>query len=147
MFQEILTISLTLGSLLLFCYWFRYACHLILAGATVRDYAEQTAAAHHLSFLEARGWLQQGVTEFGRVKNALDRDYAVLARLMAQAGEAQDGTERRMLAIHYSLMRAWYGATRSISASAARRALDEMSMVVAHLANSVGEAAAVSAAA
>jgi hypothetical protein len=52
-----------------------------------------------------------------------------------------------MLGINYRLMGTWYRLSRGFSAVAARRALQEMSMVVAHMANSVGEHAACAAAA
>jgi hypothetical protein len=82
-----------------------------------------------------------------QLKNMLDHDYAVLARLMNQAGDAHAGIERRMLAIHYRLAVIAYRASSRISASTARKALVEMSMVVAHFANCIGEAAASPAAA
>jgi hypothetical protein len=44
-------------------------------------------------------------------------------------------------------MGAWYGVSRRFSTTAACRALDEMSQVVAHLANAMGERAAAGAAA
>jgi hypothetical protein len=47
-----------------------------------------------------------------------------------------------MLAIHYRLMGVWYAVGSHVSPTAARQALEEMSMVVAHFANSIGEAAA-----
>jgi hypothetical protein len=57
------------------------------------------------------------------------------------------GIEARMLEINYRLMGAWYRVSSRFSTAAARRALDEMSMVVAYFANTMGEQAAVSAAA
>ena len=53
----------------------------------------------------------------------------------------------RMLAINYRVMRAWYGVSRGISTSTACRALEEMSQMVAHFANAMGERAAAGAAA
>jgi hypothetical protein len=44
-------------------------------------------------------------------------------------------------------MGAWYRVSSRFSTAAARRALDEMSMVVAYIANTMGERAALSAAA
>jgi len=44
-------------------------------------------------------------------------------------------------------MRACYGVTGAFSPTAARKALEEMSMVVAHFANAMGQQAAAGAAA
>jgi len=147
MIETVVTVSMTVGSVLLFCYWFRYTCHLILSAVTSQDYATNMAQVHQLCFQEAQLRLRNGATELDRLKGMLDRDYATLARLTNNAEDAQAGMERRMLAIHYNLMSLSYRVSRTISASAARRSLEEMSMVVAHFANSIGEGVAVSAAA
>jgi hypothetical protein len=47
-----------------------------------------------------------------------------------------------MLAINYRLMGTWYQVSRRFSGSTAAGALNEMSMVVAHFANLMGEQAA-----
>ena len=52
-----------------------------------------------------------------------------------------------MLQVDYRMMRAWYRVSRNLSPSVACRALEEMSQVVAHFANSMGERSAASAAA
>ena len=143
MMETLVTAAVTVSSIFLFCYWFRYTCQLILSAATSRDYFTSVAQVHQLGFLEARQQLGQGALDLDRLKSMLDRDYAVLARLMENA----DGVEQRMLAVHYSLAGAWYKASRSVSPAAARKALQEMSSVVAYFANSFGEAAAASAAA
>ena len=65
----------------------------------------------------------------------------------SSASAVEDALEKRMLDIDYRLMRAWYRVSRSFSAAAARSALEEMSLVVAHFANSMGERAAAASAA
>ena len=52
-----------------------------------------------------------------------------------------------MLELNYQVMQTWYNASRHFSPAAAARALDEMSQVIAHFANVMGESAACSAAA
>ncbi len=147
MLELILTATMTVSSILLFCYWFRYACHLILNAATAQDYATNVAQAHQLCFQEAQLRLSHGAKELERLKGMLDRDYAVLAGLMSQAEGTSAGIERRMLAIHYRIAAVWYRTSSRVSTAAARRALEEMSMVVAYFANSIGEASASAAAA
>jgi len=49
-----------------------------------------------------------------------------------------------MLEIYYRLMCAWYSATNRFSPPTACRALGEMSFVLAHFANAMGERVAAS---
>ena len=133
------TIIITVSSVLLFGYWFRYTCLLILSAKTTRDFAGDVAAANRLGFLEVQSQLRAHAVDLGPLCDALDRDYAVLSRLLREGGEPS--AENRMLSIHYSLTRAWYRVSRHVSAAAARRALEEMSMTVAHFANVMGEQA------
>jgi hypothetical protein len=147
MIETLATATIIVSSILLFCYWFRYVCLLILSAETSHDYATNIAQTHQLGFREAHRRLNQGATELDPLKEVLDHDYAVLARLMNHAGNSQVGIEQRMVAIHYRLMALSYRATNRFSASAARKALEQMSMVVAHFANFVGETASSPAAA
>jgi hypothetical protein len=150
MMELIATIIITASSALLFGYWFRYTCLLVLSTRTVRDYAGEVATANQLGFLEIQSQLRAGSPELDRLRGLLDRDYAVLTSLLkhASAGSSKDlGIETRMLEINYRLMGAWYRISNRFSPAAARRALDEMSLIVAYFANAMGERAAMSAAA
>ena len=147
MIESLATIIITVSSMALFGYWFRYTCLLILSTKTARDYAGEVAAANQLGFLEVRSQLQASSANLDRLRDALDRDYAVLARLLKQAGSLeQSAMEKRMLEMNYRLLRCWYNASRRFSPAAACRALDEMSQVIAHFANVMGQSAACSAA-
>jgi hypothetical protein len=146
MIELVATITITVSSVLLFGYWFRYTCLLILSAKTTRDFAGEVAATIQLGFLEVQSQLRANAVDLGPLCDALDRDYAVLARLMQQ-GDASSSVEKRMLAINYKLTRAWYRVSSQVSAAAARRALEEMSMMVAHFANVMGKQAAGAAAA
>ena len=135
---------------MLFGYWFRYTCLLILSAKTARDFACEVASANQLGFLQVQSQLREDRADLGRLCDALDRDYAVLTKLLREAGAStadSPSIEKRMLAINYRLTRAWYRASSQFSPAAARRALEEMSMMVAHFANSMGEQAASAAAA
>jgi hypothetical protein len=148
MIELLATTIITLSSVALFGYWFRYTCLLILSTKTAQDYAAQVAAANQLGFLEVRAQLQTTTPNLDRLRDALDRDYAVLSSLLKHAGSLeQSALEKRMLEANYQVMHAWYGVSRRFSPAAAARALDEMSQVVAHFANVMGESAACSAAA
>jgi hypothetical protein len=55
-----------------------------------------------------------------------------------------DALENRMLMIDYQIMRVFYLITRNLYPKQARRALEEMSDIVGHFANSMGERVAAS---
>jgi hypothetical protein len=122
---------------------------LILSARTARDYAAAVASANQLSFVGIQSRLRAEVPgDLDRLKQSLDRDYRLLTYLLmhsAKPWNSDDAVEKRVLKIDYRLMGAWYSLARHFSPSAARRALDEMSMVVAHLANAMGERAAAAA--
>jgi len=144
MVETATTIVLTAGSFLLLAYWFRYTCLLILSAKTTRDYAGEVAEANQLSFLEVQAKLRaEGPADLDMLNSALDRDYSRITQLLEQAkGNGQEfALEDRMLRMNYRVTRGWYRISRHFSSAAARNALDEMSMMVSHFANSMGERA------
>jgi hypothetical protein len=150
MLELLATGIITASSIFLFAYWFRYTCLLILSAKTTRDYAAEVATANQLGFLEVQSQLCQNVPQLDRLRDSLDRDYSVLVYLLKHASNTasgQDSLEKRMLEINYRVMSGWYSVSRRFSPAAAARAIEEMSMVVAHFANSMGERSAVGAAA
>jgi hypothetical protein len=148
MLELIVTLLITVSSVLLFGYWFRYTCLLILSAETTRDYAADIANANQLSFLQVQTQLRENSADLSRLQASLDRDLAVVTYLIQNAsGQGEWGMEDRMLQLNYRLMGAWCSVSQRFSPEAGRRALDEMSMIVSHFANSLGERAAVGAAA
>ncbi len=146
MIELIATITISVSSVLLFGYWFRFTCLLILSAKTSGDYASQFAKVNGLDFLEVQTQLREGASaDLERLHKALDRDYGLITNLLKREGGVS--VEQRMLAINYFLTRAWYRMARGFSATTACRALEEMSLVVAHFANAVGERATCAAAA
>lgn len=150
MIELVTTIGITAGSAVLFGYWFRYTCLLILSAKTTRDYAGEVAAANQLHFLEVQSQLRShslagAPVELDRLHADLERDYAVVTYLLKNvAGPTGEESplEARMLEMNYMLMRAWYRVSRRFSLQSSCRALQEMSQVVAHFANMMGERAA-----
>lgn len=146
MIELIATVVITASSILLFAYWFRYTCLLILSAKTARDYTSDVATSNRLLFPEVQAQLERSdSSDLDKLRAALDRDYQVIRQMMKympNTSEGQSALETRMLAINYRLMGAWYQVTRHVSGSTAARALGEMSMVVAHFANVMGEQAA-----
>jgi hypothetical protein len=136
-------------SLILFVYWFRYTCLLILSAQNARNYAPQVATANQLSFIDVRSELMQEApaSPLEKLHRSLDRDYRVLTYLLEHAAACTSGgrsIEERILMLDYQIMRVWYWLTRGFSNALARRALLEQSSVVNHLANTMGERLAVS---
>jgi hypothetical protein len=150
MIELVATVVITVSSILLFAYWFRYTCLLILSAKTARDYTSEVAHSNKLGFAAVQAQLNQaGSADLDQLRAALDSDYRVVRQLLKYMPKAEEGPsplETQMLAINYRLMGAWYQVTRHFSESTAARALGEMSMVVAHFANVMGEQAASAAA-
>jgi len=146
MIELVTTLIITASSILLFGYWFRYTCLLILSAKTAKDYVGQVVAANQLGFLAAQSELAGSNPNLDRLRDQLDHDYAVLNRLL-KAAPNDSFLENRMLGINYRVMGAWYRLNSKFSLVAARRAVEEMASVVAHMANSVGENASCAAAA
>jgi len=146
MFVSIIIIGF---SLMLFLYWFRYTCLIILNTKTVKDYTTQIAAANQLEFpaIQAQLRLADGpAPQLDRLHASLDRDYHLVTGLLRHAAQFQVGgvnIEQRMLMIDYKVMKMWYGVARVFSKAAyATQALQEMSDIVAHFANTMGERSA-----
>ena len=134
MLELIVTLVITVSSALMFGYWFRYTCLLMVSAHTTRDYAADIASANQLSFLQVQAQLRENPADLNRLQASLDRDLAVITRLRGEWG-----MEDRMLQLNYRLMSTWCRVSQRFSPEAGRRALDEMSMIVSHFANSLGE--------
>jgi hypothetical protein len=155
MIELIATVIITASSALLFGYWFRYTCLLILSANTTRDYAGEFAAAVELSFPGVQAQLRGGAAastaaSLEGLQASLNRDYAVVTYLLKNVtdnGAGASSIEVRMLEINYKLMGTWFSVTKRFSTTAAARALEEMSLVVAHFANTMGERSEAAAAA
>ncbi len=136
-------------SVLLFLYWFRYTCLLILSTKTAKDYTTQVAAANQLEFPAIRAHLKHAVAEGGMdsLQRSLEKDYQLLTGLLRHAAQFQVGglsLEQRMLMVDYQAMKVWFALTRRFSKAAyAQQALQEMADIVSHFANAMGERAAV----
>src|SRR5690242_8139874 len=144
MIELITTVIITASSVLLFGYWFRYTCLLILSAKTARDFAGQVAAANQLGFLEVQAQLRAASANLDSLRDTLDRDYAVLSSMLKQvkgSSVEESSLETTMLSVNYRVMRAWYRVSGVFSPAAARKALEEMSMVIAHFASTMGQQA------
>jgi hypothetical protein len=138
------SIFIIIVSSVLFVYWFRHTCHLILAQRDTSEYAIRVASTIRLNFPQVQAALH--VTEqtpaLDRFHQGLENDYRILTDLLRQATDS-DSIEHRLLAAHYKVMQGWYKIARTRSdLGQARRALAEMSTVLGFFAGELGEGAA-----
>jgi hypothetical protein len=136
-----ISISLIIASSgVLFAYWFRYSCLLILHSRTSES--APSAPDARFSFPSVQQRLKQGETQIDYLDMArrdLANDYRMLCFLLRCSAESGvDPLERRMLMLDYWTLQAWYAVTRNIAPPQARRALEEISIIVGYFASSVG---------
>jgi len=118
------SILISVVSLILLSYWFRYSCLLLL-----RSQAQPSGTAQ-----------QEG--DLDPLRRAVERDYRVITYVCRHgAGLADQSLEERILMLDFKLMRIWYRLTRTLAPAQARSALSEMAAVVAFLGQRIGEQA------
>jgi hypothetical protein len=122
-------------SLVLFVYWFRYSCLLLLR----RSAETPVAAADRFNYVTVQQGLKAGL-DLDPLRQSLDRDYRVLTYLLEHAaGLELEQVEYRLLVLDYKMMQGWYRLTKSAAPQQARRALGEMADVVNVLVGRIGE--------
>lgn len=134
-------------SVVLFAYWFRYTCLLILSTRPARDFAKNVADANRLSFRDVQATLGGALktADLDALQSRLDHDYALITCLLRHGAEfkvAGSAIEERMLMVHYSIMRRWYALARRLSVTRGRQAIEEMAQIVNHFAGLMGERSA-----
>lgn len=128
-------------SLILFVYWFRYSCILLLRSFSQEPSVGDTLADSRFSFLQVRDRLQNS-PDLDPLQQSLDRDYRMISYLLRHAPDLElQSIEDRLLVLDYRVMRCYYHATRILAPAQARRALAEMSQVLGILARKIGEQA------
>jgi hypothetical protein len=131
-------------SMVLFVYWFRYACLLVLRTKPAVDHTSEVAAANDLSLPDVLVRLQEqvGDARLAALQESLDRDYRLLAGWLSRTAEFQVGgcpLEHRLLMLDYAIMRVWCSVARRLFPSRAQQALTEMAGIVGHFAGVAGE--------
>jgi hypothetical protein len=127
--------------LVLFAYWFRYSCILLL-----RNHIEQAASApaapdNRFSFAEVQVRLKTG-PDLDSLHRSLHRDYQVLTYLVEHAaGLELASIEDRLLVLDYRVMQWWYRLTKAAAPEQARKALSEMASILGVLVHRMGEQA------
>jgi len=127
-------------SVVLFIYWFRYSCLLILQDRGA--YAAPLNSGAGLSFPMVQQRLkdgERGVEILDQLRNDLSNDYRILCFMLRCSAETGvDPIERRMLMLDYWIMQTWYSVARRFAPPQARKAIEEMSNIVSYFAYSVG---------
>jgi len=138
---------IVLFSVVLFVYWFRYSCLLILQNRTANS--TQYATNPALSFPAVQERLKNPETSIDlmdQLHRDLSNDYRIICFLLRCAAENDvDPIERRLLMLDYWILQAWYSVARRAAPLQARKALEEMSSIVSYFASSVGHHAALNA--
>jgi len=128
-------------SLILFVYWFRYSCILLLRNFSEETVSTRPNAETRFSFAQVREQLKSD-PELDPLHQSLDRDYRMISYLLQHAPDlGLQSLEDRLLVLDYRVMRLYYRVTRTIAPLHARRALAEMATVLGILAQKIGEQA------
>jgi len=116
-------------SFVLFVYWFRYSCVLLLRNAAERSAGtepddERFSVAKVMERLKAEPELEP-------LERALERDYHVVTYLISHAADLELASiENRLLILDYRIMRIWSRLTRTLAPEQSRKALTEMASVL-----------------
>lgn len=131
----IVSIVIIVLSVALVAYWLRYTCLLLL-----HDCQPAAETAFPLfQFLSVRRRLEAGAA-FSELQTALDRDFAALSFLIDSTAGAD--VEARLLVWDYRLVRLWFSVSHTVLPVQGRRALAEMTDVLAVLANKLRDTTA-----
>ena len=133
-------------SVVLFLYWFRYTCLLILSAKPARDYSAQVASANELRFLDVRDALASASEScfLGTLQKDLERDYRLLTYLLRHGARFQalsQRLEQRMLMLYFQAMKLRCALSRVVPGFDRKKPLEEMANILGHFANQMGERA------
>jgi hypothetical protein len=132
----------------LFAYWFRYTCVLILNTKTSRNYSPEIAAANGMSFLHLQE--EASTAQVGTLVSFLsdvENDYRKVSSLLDNrcADNAENyQLERALLGWNFRWMKLVFRFSVKFSERTARAAFLEMTQIVEHHANALGEVSAMS---
>ena len=125
-------------SVVLFAYWLRYSCVLLLRNAQERSLAssqerENFGISHVLESLKTE-------CDLAPLEQALERDYHVVTYIIEHAADLELASiENKLLVVDYKMMRIWSRLTRTLAPQQSRRALREMASVLQVLVSQMGD--------
>lgn len=137
------SIFIIVVSAVLFGYWFRYTCILMLEAKPAKDYSSEVATENRLGFHRVQRELEtSGSPDLAELHESLERDYRVVTMLLKQVSDLSvAGTtfEEALMRADFWLMKACYRVSRRFSEARAQIVLREMCQIVDQLANTFGE--------
>ena len=124
-------------SLVLFVYWFRASCRLVLKGQ-VEQLTVNDATDSRFSFPHVQAMLPS-TQELRPLQQQLNSDFKMLTYLRQHAANIESGDfEDKLLILDYRLMHWYFRIMSYVLPSQARIALSEMATVVGVLAHRMG---------
>jgi hypothetical protein len=136
MITSVFTIAI---SVILFVYWLRYSCVLLLRSARERA-ASPAVADERFNVSSVMASLKGEGGDLAPLERALERDYHVVTYLIEHAADLElASVENKLLVLDYKLMRLWSRLTRTISPKRSRNALFEMASVLSILVGRMDE--------
>ena len=139
----LVSILIIVVSTVLFLYWFRYTCELILSTRSATSYVLGVAEANGLKWGAVAPCLEGAPAEqLSSLGDDLRGDYTKLDQMLSRSSAAeadQLAFERGMLKGYFCCLSTMFCVTRRISDRAARSMLITMARVVEHQANLIGE--------
>ena len=125
-------------SMVLFVYWLRYSCLILLRTSQVRDEMGSVADERFSVSSVLKGL--KTASDLGPLERALERDYHVVTYLMEHASVLElASVENKLLVLDYKIMRAWSHMTRSVAPQQSRKALSEMAAVLCVLVSKMAD--------
>jgi hypothetical protein len=116
-------------SVVLFVYWLRYSCVMLLRNAQERTVVSMVAD-ERFSISSVRERLK-AKGDLDSLERDLERDYHVVTYLIEHAADLELASiENKLLVIDYKLMRLWSHLTRTAAPEQSRKALAEMASVL-----------------
>src|ERR1039458_1991950 len=112
------SILIIVFSVVLFAYWFRYSCILLLRNSAAPATSSEDPRFH---FIQVQQGLKNNL-DLDPLHKALQRDYQILCYLLQYAAGLELASfEDRVLVLDYKVMQAWYRITRTAAPAQADR--------------------------
>jgi hypothetical protein len=124
-------------SVILFVYWLRYSCLLLLRNA--QEHAALSAGTDERFNVASVVERLKTERNLDPLDSALERDYHVVTYLIEHAADLELASiENKLLVLDYKLMRIWSRMTRTLAPQQSRKALCEMASVLCVLVGQMG---------
>ena len=125
-------------SVILFVYWLRYSCVMLLRSA--EEHGEMSKCADERFNVASVQERLKTDRDLDPLEQALERDYHVVTYLIEHAADLELASiENKLLVLDYKLMRIWSRVTRTVAPQQSRKALSEMASVLSVLVGQMGD--------